>query len=138
MSTFNLLGASAVDYRTVDLTFSENLGSSGGNVALILSPSSYSISSGLAILAIEQTSVVTVRLHTSNQNPGTSYAVTVTANIVGSPDHLTNRTALFTGVAAPSKYVVSGADARSYCAGNAISLAWTNPTSPSGADRGFE
>lgn len=130
-SSFDLSGATPVDFRTVDLEFTANLGTEPANIALAVSPGTYSITPGLPVLAAVIVSSNTVRLFTLPQSAGALYRVEIVANLLDETGAvLGNRIATFTALAPPTKYIVDNLDARTVCSGKAVYLKWSNPTSP--------
>lgn len=122
---FVVVSATAVDYRTVDITFSHPL---AVNPSVINSPGSYNIDLGLTVLSVVQVSSTVVRFFTTHQQDGTDYTVTVSLAIVSSTfEVLTVNTAMFTGIGFPAAYVVTDFEARSDCMGQSIRMTWTNP-----------
>ena len=125
--SFNLTGANPGTNTSVDLTFDHAL----AVTPALTSPGSYSINNGMTVFAVAQISPTQVRLFTTPQVPGVVYTVTVSLVILDtSGDTLSVRTATFTGLAEAPPYLVSDLVSNSVCSGRAISLTWTNPTSP--------
>lgn len=124
LSEFSLEQAVPIDYRTVDLTFSNELIDSPA----VISPAQYAINNGLAVLAVIKTGLNTVRLFTLNQNLGTVYTVTAGPLILDvAGQSLVINQASFVGLGIPDKFLVTGLDARSVCTGEAVYLRWANP-----------
>lgn len=130
MPAFGVASVVAVDYRTIEITFTNDVLSSAFNLIEISSPGSYSISPNLEVVAARLVSGFprVIRVYTTSQSAGALYTVQVIGAIRDTTSQsLSSRTGTWTAVASPSKALVSALKARSECAGKSVYLSWTNP-----------
>lgn len=130
MASFGVASIAAIDYRTIEITFTNDVLVSAFNSIAVSSPGSYSISPGLEVLAAR---LVTgfpkvIRVYTTPQSAGALYTMDVVGAIRDSTSQsLVAKTGTWTALASPSKALVSGLEARSECQGKSVYLSWTNP-----------
>jgi hypothetical protein len=73
---FDLLSANGIDPNTVDLVFSNGVAFD----SVAMTPATYVLSGGLAVLSVQQTADNVIRLTTTTQGLGTPYSVSIAAN----------------------------------------------------------
>lgn len=124
---FDLLSATAVNARAVDLVFEVPLLQD----ALLLAATSYSFDGAVVCTGVVVTSPTSLRLYTTEQAYGVLYTVTVDPGIGGDDfEVLSANTAQFLGLSSTTAYSVSDLSVRTHCSGRRIDLEWANPTDP--------
>ncbi len=130
-STFAVSSVTPVDYRTVDVVFTQPLASTALNLALIASIGAYSIFPTLQAVAAIVTAPDTIRMFTLPQNEGANYRLAIATDFRDTFDQsLGTRIGTWVALAGVTKHIVEDLDARSECGGKAVYLNWTLPEDP--------
>jgi hypothetical protein len=128
VAAFEVSSIAVVDYRTIDITFSNPLGTSDANLAVIGSVGTYSITPHIDVQAAIKMGASVLRVITLPQSEGALYRLEITGALVDNTDQaLGSNYGIWTAVAATPKVLVTNADARSECFGRSIRLSWTLP-----------
>lgn len=125
---FGVATVTAVDYRTIEITFTSDLASNLANLMVIGSVGSYAITPYVGVQAAVLVSANRLRVYTLPQSPGATYRIEIIGDLRDVWNQaLGNRVGTWVGLAAEPKYLVSNLEARAECQGLSVYLKWQNP-----------